>query len=248
MGISLKLAAALLVGTIVLSTALVRGQPIGRQASGKTAWDGAFSAAQAARGRELYAEHCSECHGAVLEGGEHKALNGAQFWIDWQETTVDYLLGRISRNMPYSEDGSLAGTLGLSTYIEIVAHILNTNGFPAGSNELSAASSVGVQITKKGGSTELPGNAFVHIVGCLAKGQGTDWKLTNGSRPVRILDGRPPDERAPLGDSEYTLRFVSTALDRYVGHRMSVSAALVGDGGGDGLNVRRISSVNAACQ
>jgi hypothetical protein len=52
--------------------------------------------------------------------------------------------------MPFSEDGSLAGTLGTPTYVDIVAHILNSNGFPSGSSEMTAASSVGVQIVKKG--------------------------------------------------------------------------------------------------
>ncbi len=95
-------------------------------------WDGVFTAAQAERGRGFYLANCAECHGGNLEGGEKQALKGDRFWADWQETTVDYMLGRISKNMPFSEDGSLAGTLGTPTYVDIVAHILNTNGFPAG--------------------------------------------------------------------------------------------------------------------
>jgi mono/diheme cytochrome c family protein len=218
------------------------------QGSNKTVWDGVFTAAQAERGRGFYLANCSECHGATLEGGEKQALRGDRFWSDWQETTVDYMLGRISKNMPFSEDGSLAGTLGTPTYVDIVAHILNTNGFPAGASEMTAASIVGVQIVKKGGPSELPANSFAHVVGCLAKGEGRDWKLTRGSRPARVFESQSPDVNAPLGDREYTLKFVLTSLDKYVGYRMSVRATLMGEGGRDGLNVRGISPVNSTCQ
>jgi hypothetical protein len=214
----------------------------------RSVWDGVFTSAQAERGRGFYLANCSECHGAALEGGEKQALKGDRFWADWQETTVDYMLGRISRNMPFSEDGSLAGTLDTSTYVDIVAHILNTNGFPAGSSELSAASSAGVQIVRKGGPSELPANSFAHVVGCLARGEGREWKLTKGSRPVRVFESHAPDVNAPLGDREYTLKFVLTPLDKYTGYRMSVRATLMGEGGRDGLNVRGISPVSAACE
>ena len=225
--------------------------PGARHASGqasRTVWDGIFTTAQAERGRDFFLANCAECHGAALEGGEKQALKGDRFWSDWQETTVDYLLGRISKNMPFSEDGSLAGTLGTATYVDIVAHILNTNGFPAGAGELTAASSAGVQIVKKGGPSELPANSFAHVVGCLAKGEGRDWKLTRGSRPARVIESQPPDVNMPLGDREYTLKFVLTPLDKYIGYRMSVSATLMGEAGRDGLNVRAISPVKAACE
>jgi S-disulfanyl-L-cysteine oxidoreductase SoxD len=247
MRVYVRFSAAILVLAIVVSASL-GGEPINGQASGRTVWDGVFTTAQAERGRDLYLDHCADCHGPALEGGEEKALKGERFWTDWQETTVDYLLGRISKNMPYSEDGLLAGSLGMPAYVDVVAHLLRTNDFPAGPDELTAASSVGVQVIKKTGPSELPAHAFAHVVGCLARGPGADWTLTQGSRPVRILDGRPPDEKTPLGDRGYTLKFVTTALDSFIGHRMSVSAALMGEGGREGLNVRRITSIGARCQ
>lgn len=248
MRILVKLSALVFIGSLVVFAGVGAEQAVSGQAASKTVWDGVFTAAQAERGRGFYLANCSECHGAALEGGEKQSLKGDRFWSDWQESTVDYMLGRISKNMPFSEDGSLAGTLGIPTYVDIVAHILNTNGFPAGSTELTAASSVGIQIVKKGGPSELPANAFAHIVGCLEKGEGRDWKLTKGSRPVRVFESQSPDVNAPLGDREYTLKFVLTSLDKYVGYRMSVRATLMGDGGRDGLNVRGISPVNATCQ
>ena len=101
--------------------------------SSRTVWDGIYTEAQAQRGRGFYAEHCASCHGANLEGAEHRALKGDRFWATWQDTTVDRLLTHVSLNMPHSEDGSLKGTLGARVYADIVAHILSTNQFPAGS-------------------------------------------------------------------------------------------------------------------
>ena len=45
--------------------------------SARTVWDGAYSDAQADRGRTQYAGHCAECHGGELQGREASALAGA---------------------------------------------------------------------------------------------------------------------------------------------------------------------------
>jgi quinoprotein glucose dehydrogenase len=211
-------------------------------------WDGVYTEAQAQRGRGFYAEHCASCHGANLEGAEHRPLKGERFWATWQDTTVDRLLTHVSRNMPHSEDGSLKGTLGARVYADIVAHLLRVNEFPAGSVELDESSIGGVRIVTKDGSGELPNGSLAHVVGCLEKGTGRNWKLTRGSRPARVVEGQSIDRNAPLGDREFALMFVLTPLDKFVGHRMSVRASLMGEGGAEGLNVTTIESVSATCQ
>ncbi len=214
----------------------------------RTVWDGVYTEAQAQRGRGFYAEHCASCHGANLEGAEHRALTGDRFWATWQDTTVDGLLTHVSKNMPHSEDGSLKGTLGVRVYADIVAHVLNANKFPAGPVELSESSIAGVRIIKQDGSGELPNGSLAHVVGCLEKGTGRNWKLTRGSRPARVVEGQPIDRNAALGNREFALMFVLTPLDKFAGHRMSVRASLMGEGGTQGLNVTTIESVSATCQ
>jgi mono/diheme cytochrome c family protein len=217
-------------------------------ASARTVWDGVYTEAQAQRGSGFYAEHCASCHGASLEGAEHRALKGDRFWATWQDTTLDRLLTHVGTNMPHSEDGSLKGTLGARVYADIVAHILNANQFPAGQTELSASSIGGVRIARKDGTRDLPAGSLAHVVGCLEKGTGRNWKLVKGSRPARVVEGQAIDRNAPLGDREFALMFVLTPLDKFVGHRMSVRASLMGEGGAEGLNVTTIESVNATCQ
>lgn len=230
--------------------ALLYAQAPGAATEGasRTVWDGVYTAAQAQRGRGFYAEHCASCHGANLEGAEHRALKGDRFWATWQDTTVDRLLTHVSTNMPHSEDGSLKGTLGARVYADIVAHILASNEFPAGSSELDDKAITGVRIVRKDGSGELPAGSLAHVVGCLEKGTGRNWKLVKGSRPARVVEGQSIDRNAPLGDREFALMFVLTPLDKFVGHRMSVRASLMGEGGAQGLNVTMIESVSPACQ
>lgn len=215
--------------------------------AGRSVWGGIFTDAQAERGRGYFAEHCASCHGADLRGGESKALVDKRFWSDWQETTVDYLFTQISRNMPFADDGSLAGKLPRGVYVDIVAHILKSNGFPAGQQELTPESAAGVPIVHKDGPRELPAEALAHVVGCLVR-NGSDWQLVKASRPARVLASGAVDTTQPLGDRTITLRFVLMPLQKYVGHRMSATGRLMEDGGAGGLNVTTISSIAPACE
>lgn len=218
-------------------------------AAPKTVWDGAFTSEQAARGRLAFSGECSECHGANLEGGEGKALSGDQFWKDWKERTVDELLTFVRTNMPFDDLGEKKGTLAQSTYADLVAHILNTNGFPAGASELNQASSTGVQIIRKEGPGELPDSAPARIIGCLSprESPGADWTVVKGTRAVRSSAPRETDKTVPLGDREYTLKFVLTNLTRLVGHRVAVSGLLIGEGGVRGINVSTVDNLADVC-
>jgi S-disulfanyl-L-cysteine oxidoreductase SoxD len=219
-------------------------------AASTTVWDGVFTADQAARGRLAFASECSECHGANLEGGEGKALSGDQFWKDWKERTVGELLTFVRTNMPFDDAGVKKGTLAQSTYADIVAHILNTNGFPAGTVELSQASSAGVQIIRKDGHGDLPDSAPARIVGCLEprEGPAADWTVSKGTRAVRSSAPKDTDKDMPLGDKEYSLKFVLTNLTRLVGHRVAVTGLLIGEGGVRGINVSQVDNLADECR
>ncbi len=236
-------------GVYLASVALVGAQA--PAAGGKASvWDGVFSADQAARGRVAFGQNCEKCHGADLKGGEGKPLIGDPFWADWRETTVDYLLNRITTAMPFSEDGSLAGTLPPSTYEDLVAYILSRNDLPTGARDLTRPSSVGVQIIGKDGPGALPATTLARVFGCLApRGANREWSLTSGTQPVRVVDAKAAvDSNVPLGSRQYALKFVLKSLDKFVGHRMVVTGLLLGDGGVDGLNVSTIDSVSETCQ
>jgi S-disulfanyl-L-cysteine oxidoreductase SoxD len=244
------LAVYLVVSCVAFVSPVLQAAQAPAASASKTVWDGAYSAAQADRGRTFFSGHCAECHGANLQGGEGKPLVGDQFWMDWREQSVGDLLSYVSANMPMSEDGSLKGTLPASTYADIVAHILKSNDFPDGTNELSSATAPAFQIVRKEGAGELPASTLVHVVGCLApRAADGSWKLINASRPARSTGpvSADADRAAPLGDREYALKFVLTNLTRFVGHRMAVTGLLLGEGGVDGLNVSTVTSVAESC-
>lgn len=219
----------------------------------RSVWDGVFTDAQAERGRLQFNANCAECHGEDLHGGGGNepgpALAGDYFWMSWREQTVADLLDHIRMNMPFSDDGSRAGTLPLTTYQDIVAHILRTNGFPAGSTEVSVESAVGVRIMAKDGPGELPASTLARVVGCLVGGTPSGWRVTQGTPPARVTSSTPPPEGdIALGTREYRLMFVLTPLDKLAGSRVAVTGLLIGDGGADGLNVSTVTPVEGGCE
>lgn len=88
---------------------------------------GVYTDAQAARGRASFQTTCFECH-------YPSEFRGSQFQFDWGRRTVADLFIQIVDNMPEDDPGSLED----GTYADIVAYILQLNGFPAGSTELPA--------------------------------------------------------------------------------------------------------------
>ncbi len=105
---------------------------------------GIFTAKQAAQGQELYAAHCASCHGTQLDGAVAGALKGQAFASSWNNSgswgtskmTVDDLDFVIRHNMPRNAPGSLDST----TYTDILAYVLQQNGYAAGSEPLMAGS------------------------------------------------------------------------------------------------------------
>jgi len=101
----------------------------------RTVWDGLYTEAQAARGKEAYMKACAECHMPDLAGHEYAgALAGFGFQLKWQDASLAEVYGRI-RTMPLGRGGTLPG----QEYLDITAFVLQSNGYPAGSEELVAA-------------------------------------------------------------------------------------------------------------
>ena len=211
-------------------------------APSRTVWDGVYTEAQAARGMTAFGQSCAGCH--VLAAGGKAPLVGDQFWKSFTQKTVADLLEFVSANMPNGTPGSLTQ----SAYADIVALMLKSNGFPAGTIELGRNTVAGVQIVPKDGSTELPDNAYVRVVGCLAP-SGTGWVITNATAPERgehVASGSE-DATRPLGTRAMPLKFVVTRLDSLAGSRVVVNGLLIGAGGADGINVTNVSRVAGKC-
>jgi mono/diheme cytochrome c family protein len=121
------------------------------QSSTRSIWDGAYTTAQAARGKTAYGNNCARCHGSSLEGNDEiPALQGAHLMVDFDGQTAGDLVHRIQTTMPMDNPG----TLNMATVTDIATYILQSNGAPAGNTELpadpSAQSLVGFQAVKPG--------------------------------------------------------------------------------------------------
>jgi hypothetical protein len=140
------------------------------------------------------------------------------------------------------------GSLKEAAYKDIVALMLKSNGFPAGTAELGANTIAGVQIVPCDGSTELPADALARVVGCLAR-SGGDWVVTNATPPERAERAAAGSEDATrsLGSRKMALKFVLTKLDAFAGSRVAVSGLLIGADGADGINVTEVNRVAPKC-
>jgi mono/diheme cytochrome c family protein len=232
-----RLFLALLVFTLVTGSLMTAQTSAPR----RTVWDGVYTDAQATRGTAAFGQSCAGCHALAAEG--KAPLVGDPFWKSFAQKNVGDLLEFVSANMPNGAPGSLDE----STYRDIVALMLKSNGFPAGANELRRDTSVNVQIVQKDGRTELPSNALARVVGCLSR-SGADWVVMRATIPERAE--RTPggdDATRPLGNRTIPLKFVVTHLDPLAGSRVAVNGLLIGADGVDGINVTTVTRVAEKC-
>ncbi len=90
-----------------------------------------FTAAQAKAGAAKYSDDCAQCHGAQLEGMAGPALRGKIFAKSG--FSVGDIMNFMSVNMPATQPGSLSH----DDYVQIMAYVLQQNGFPAGATALT---------------------------------------------------------------------------------------------------------------
>lgn len=99
----------------------------------RTVWDSVYSAAQATRGQTAYGETCSRCHQPSLGGAdESPALAGGAFLSNWSGFTLAELQDRIRTTMPRNDPG----IYGRQLVTDVLAYMLQVNGFPAGAADL----------------------------------------------------------------------------------------------------------------
>ena len=94
--------------------------------------DGIYTAAQADRGKAVYASTCAGCHGEKADGGAAgPTLSGPDFTNGYKDGSAGALLNKISSDMPSNAPGSLEA----QQYADVFAYILSVNKYPAGQTE-----------------------------------------------------------------------------------------------------------------
>jgi polar amino acid transport system substrate-binding protein len=132
-------------GTFVIWTAaLVSTSAVAPDAAGqKTTNDGVYTKAQADGAKALYAKVCLDCHPfTVAEKKKPKdiPLGEEPFFEEWEGRKVRELISIIALTMP--NDGS--AVIDEREAADLVAYILQRNGYPAGDAPLGK---VGADVT-----------------------------------------------------------------------------------------------------
>jgi S-disulfanyl-L-cysteine oxidoreductase SoxD len=187
----------------------------------KNVREGAFTADQAQRGKAGYEGVCMRCHGAALTGSEGNGpgIKGPAFLAHWDKDTLGSLYTKIRDTMPLGTPGTLTDEVKL----QILAYILQQNGFPAGSIDLpgdvSALDEINIQ--QRGvwdgvftaAQADRGGKSIARCQGChgpqlggtdrapALKGDGfvSDWENGSVNRLfLKIRDTMPPSNTDSL--------------------------------------------------
>jgi len=221
------------------------------QESGKTVADGVYTEAQAARGAAVYETACAGCHRADLGGGTGPALRDQRFARQFAGHDLRTLFTKAATTMPRNAPASL----GDNVYLDIVAHLLKENGFPAGQQELTADALDAIRV--------LPGRAkpappvgdfsYVEVVGCLTAGPQHTWLLTRASDPVVPASTAPASTPAadakPLGAQTFhLLDAMAYAPEAHAGHKLHVRGLLIKLPGEQRITISAFDDVSGSCE
>lgn len=96
--------------------------------------DGVYTSEQAARGKREYTQQCAACHASNLMGGEMApSLVGDGFVGGWSGETLWTLADYTNVTMPQDAPGRLSA----QSLNDVLAFILASNDYPAGTDELA---------------------------------------------------------------------------------------------------------------
>ena len=100
--------------------------------------DGLFTEAQARRGAALYMENCAQCHRYDLAASDlAPALISPAFTLRWVAGPLSELFDYMRTQMPLNSPGGLSAQQNA----DLLAFLLEKNGYAAGAADLPAMSS-----------------------------------------------------------------------------------------------------------
>ena len=115
----------------------IRGGTLHQGRRERSTDDPAFDRAQVAHGKTLYASSCAKCHGPDLQGVTAPALRGPAFAPATNaHLTIGGVFGYMATNMPADRPGKMKD----QDYADIMAFLLHSNGYSAGTTKLTADS------------------------------------------------------------------------------------------------------------
>ena len=219
-----------------------------------TTLDGVFTEDQATRGKTTYSNRCAGCHGDDFVTIDRAPLGGPKFLDNWREDTIDLIFDFIKNNMPRNA----AATVAEKDKLDVLAYLLKSSGFPAGSRELTAAALPDILLVGLAGPKPLPNESNAVTTGCLT-GDSDNWTLTKASQATRArdIDSTTPDElkrsdSKPLGSLTIKLSNVEDFKpgfkpDTLKGHKVQAKGLLHLERAGQRITVGSLESLSNSC-
>ncbi len=249
------IAIASLVSVGLAATTMPVAPQMGR--SQNNVWNGVYTENQAMRGSAEFEANCAGCHQTDVDPENTDAqFVGRTFMSRWREYDLDSLFTFISASMPRRDPGSLPD----QAYVDIIAHFLDINAFPAGAEALTRANLDGVQIEGKDGFEPLPSGALVQLVGCLNQDAEDNWVLLRASEPLRTdtANGSTAEElgiaeKTPPGYQRFLLQslgFLGADFDpeAYRGSKMQTKGYLIRQPNRARIDLVSMEMVAATCE
>jgi hypothetical protein len=205
-------------------------------------WQGVYTTAQAERGKSSFNSSCLRCHGDKLQGNTAPALSGDRFFTTWGGEPIASLFAKIRDTMPPNFGTSIDD----QTKLDVVAYILQTNGYPGGPGELTQNGNdlATAQILKKGEQALVQNFSLVQTVGCLARGPDNTWILTRTSDPLVTRDDAPSAQSLasaatrPLGTRTFRLLSAKPfSPESHQGHKMEARGLIYSEAGDERLTL-----------
>jgi len=205
-------------------------------------WQGVYTTAQAERGKTSFNSSCLRCHGDKLQGNTAPALSGDRFFTTWGSEPIASLFAKIRDTMPPNFGTSIED----QTKLDIVAYILQTNGYPGGPGELTQNGNdlATAQILKKGEQALVQNFSLVQTVGCLGRGPDNTWVLTRTSDPLVTRDDAPSAQSLasaatrPLGTRTFRLLSAKPfSPESHQGHKLEARGLIYSEAGDDRLTL-----------
>lgn len=196
----------------------------------RSAADGVYSVAQAARGARLFEVNCQGCHREP--GGNAPVLAGERFTRLFGDGRLQAVFTSMKTTMPRQAPGSLTD----AEYVDIVAHLLEASAFADGPAELDLADLGGIVVPGNGNAGGSLDQALVQVAGCLSR-SGRNWTLTSATAPARTRAPEAPGddeaaqldsllEKGPAGSRTFRLQQVYSAPAGWTDQRVAARGFL----------------------
>jgi mono/diheme cytochrome c family protein len=229
---------------VIRSSALVLAIFVSAIVGIAAALDGVYAPDQAERGKTIFDAHCSTCHGEDLRGLEGPALSGPGFAVSWDQRSLADLFVKIRDTMPAGD----AGALTQAEKIDVIAYVLERNGFSSGAAALTVDTALAERtpLWPTAPDAPLPTGTLARAAVCLTR-QGNDWMLTAATRPVRGSVSSPASNDA--ADRSQVIRLLNVFPDpgENVGRVVQATGLIVKNGDAVALNVLSLEAVAPRC-